>query len=280
MDDKVATAEKSFKLLLPQTLAAFFVTSLHLLVGQVIAFSGIIVPQLFEDANGTIPITESGGAWIASAPVFSGFAASIVGGMLSDSIGRLNTLMWAGLPGIVGSVLIAMAPNLSMIIWGRAIMGISWMFVSVATPVYISEISHPDIRGFLLTFLQVFLSLGSVLVYLKGWAMSWRIVSWITILYIAVPVVLIFFMPESPPWLVSKGRNDRARKSLEWLHSNHPNLKEKVISTSPLSRIRWLFSGREGFVRASSRTRGEAEAVVGEADAKGAPEDVPPSDVL
>ncbi|KAB0791845.1 hypothetical protein PPYR_03645 [Photinus pyralis] len=228
MDDKVATAEKSFKLLLPQTLAAFFVTSLHLLVGQVIAFSGIIVPQLFEDANGTIPITESGGAWIASAPVFSGFAASIVGGMLSDSIGRLNTLMWAGLPGIVGSVLIAMAPNLSMIIWGRAIMGISWMFVSVATPVYISEISHPDIRGFLLTFLQVFLSLGSVLVYLKGWAMSWRIVSWITILYIAVPVVLIFFMPESPPWLVSKGRNDRARKSLEWLHSNHPNLKEKV----------------------------------------------------
>uniref|UniRef100_A0A1Y1KX96 Major facilitator superfamily (MFS) profile domain-containing protein n=1 Tax=Photinus pyralis TaxID=7054 RepID=A0A1Y1KX96_PHOPY len=145
MDDKVATAEKSFKLLLPQTLAAFFVTSLHLLVGQVIAFSGIIVPQLFEDANGTIPITESGGAWIASAPVFSGFAASIVGGMLSDSIGRLNTLMWAGLPGIVGSVLIAMAPNLSMIIWGRAIMGISWMFVSVATPVYISEISHPDI---------------------------------------------------------------------------------------------------------------------------------------
>lgn len=219
---------KTFKLLLPQILAAFFVNLLHLLVGQVIAFSGIIVPQLFEDVNGTIPITESGGAWIASAPVFAGFAAAVVGGLLSDTIGRLNTLMLAGLPGIVGSVLIATATNLSMIIWGRAIMGISWMFVSVATPIYISEISHPDIRGFLLTFLQVFLSLGSVLVYLKGWAMSWRIVSWVSILYIAVPIVLIFFMPESPQWLVSKGRNERARKSLEWLHSNHPNIKEKV----------------------------------------------------
>lgn len=218
----------TFKVLLPQCVAAFFVSSLHILVGQVIAFSGIIVPQLFEDTNGIIKITEADGAWIASAPVFSGLAAAIVGGILSDYIGRLKTLIVAGIPGIIGAILIATATNLSMIIWGRLIMGISWMFISVATPIYTSEISRPDMRGFLLTFLQVFLAFGSVLVYLKGWVMTWRLVSWLSILYIAIPVTLIMFMPESAPWLMSKGRDDRARKSLEWLNCNYPDFQEKV----------------------------------------------------
>lgn len=67
-----------------------------------------------------------------------------------------------------------------------------------------------------------------VLAYLKGWCMDWRLVAWLCILYTVLPVVFILFIPESPAWLVSKGRMEKARKSLEWIHKYQPRIENKV----------------------------------------------------
>lgn len=48
------------------------------------------------------------------------------------------------------------------------------------------------------------------------------------IIYTTLPVILIMFIPESPPWLVAKGRLEQARKSLEWLHKYQPKIENKV----------------------------------------------------
>ncbi|KAK4878042.1 hypothetical protein RN001_010548 [Aquatica leii] len=149
--------------LLPQVLAATAVTSLHLVIGQTIAYSGILVPQMMLEQNVTttnsIPITESDSAWIASAPVFSGLVASLLAGVLIDYLGRLKTIILSSVPGIIGLFLIATASNMSMIISGRILMGITSMLIGNPTAVYISEISRPDIRGSFLTFMQVFMSI-------------------------------------------------------------------------------------------------------------------------
>lgn len=67
-----------------------------------------------------------------------------------------------------------------------------------------------------------------VLAYLKGWFLDWRLVAWLCNVYTIIPVILIMFIPESPAWLVSKGRTEQARKSLEWIHKYQPQPESKV----------------------------------------------------
>lgn len=66
---------------------------------------------------------------------------------------------------------------------------------------------------------------GMVLVYLAGCFLHWRTVAWINISFVLLPLVLMYlFSPESPTWLVSRGRNEDALKACKIVSIN----KEKV----------------------------------------------------
>lgn len=82
------------------------------------------------------------------------------------------------------------------------------------------------------------LFIGMVVAYAEGAFMSWRMVSWLNIIYTLVPIVLVhFFVPESPVWLVAKGRIEDAAKSLQFLYRAYPK-PEHTVNTSvswPLS---------------------------------------------
>ncbi|KAF5284929.1 hypothetical protein FQA39_LY16884 [Lamprigera yunnana] len=223
---------------LPQVFAAVVATSLQSVVGQILSYSGILIPQLLEEqkyTNGSdIIVTKVNSAWIASAPVFSCLIVSVPAGMLVDHIGRLKTIMLSSIPGVIGHALIATATSMSVIIWGRIITGICFVLISNPVAVYISEISSPNLRGSFLGIMQVNFSIGMVLVYLQGWIMHWRTVAWLTNLFIAVPIILMFFfLPESPAWLVSKGRTEQARNSLAWFYRYYPPnsniVEEKLV---------------------------------------------------
>ncbi|XP_072375626.1 trehalose transporter 1-like protein, partial [Diabrotica undecimpunctata] len=88
--------------------------------------------------------------------------------------------------------------------------------------VYIAEIAHPKVRMSLNQLAPSYASLGLIFGYISGYYISWRIISWITILVVIIPVIGICFLHESPPWLMLKGRYDQARKSLNFFHKNQP----------------------------------------------------------
>lgn len=68
-----------------------------------------------------------------------------------------------------------------------------------------------------------------VIAYAKGAYMDWRLVAWINIVYTIVPVILIqLFVPESPVWLVSKGRIEDAARSLKFLYKKYPQPEHTV----------------------------------------------------
>ncbi|KAK5638927.1 hypothetical protein RI129_013222 [Pyrocoelia pectoralis] len=145
-----------------------------------------------------------------------------------DAIGRLNLLRLVALPSVVGWLLLALATNVPMLICGRLLTGIALVWIANPGSVYLTEISRKDVRGSFTSTCSLGASIGMVLVYIKGWYLSWRVVAWINIGYTIAFTLLLFLIPESPAWLISKGRINQAKKSLEWFHKYQPQPENKV----------------------------------------------------
>jgi len=80
-----------------------------------------------------------------------------------------------------------------------------------------------------------------MLVYLKGAYITWRTAAWTSVIYVVIPLILIsIWIPESPVWLVARGRVDEAEESLKWLSGrkvSNPFVSQSacpVLSTSLL----------------------------------------------
>lgn len=133
-----------------------------------------------------------------------------------EMFGRLRTLQIGAIPCVIGWILIALSTNIPMLLIGRLLSGLATALATSPAIVYITEVARPELRGSMISFGPTLASFGMVLSYLKGAYLSWRLVAWLNIIYAVVPIMLQFLIPESPVWLVSKGRLDDAKKSLEW----------------------------------------------------------------
>lgn len=142
---------------------------------------------------------------------------AVLGGFLMETVGRLRTLQIGAIPSVIGWILIAVSINIPMLLFGRLLTGLATALATSPAIVYITEVARPELRGSLISFGPTLASFGMVLCYVKGAYLAWRLVAWITIIYSLVPIILVqFWVPESPVWLVSKNRADEAKKSLEW----------------------------------------------------------------
>ncbi|KAF5284229.1 hypothetical protein FQR65_LT00229, partial [Abscondita terminalis] len=225
---------RRFKTLLPQILATFLVMCTNIIVGFVYGYSAIFIPQIIEKQNSTDPdvirVTKSDISWIISCVMLITPLGAISGGFIMDSIGRLNTLKLMAVPSIIGWSLLALASNVPMLICGRLMTGIGLMWAANPAAVYIAEISRPDVRGSLTSTCSLGASIGMVLVYIKGWYLDWRVVAWIAVGYTVVFTVFLFFLPESPAWLISKNRTRQAKRALEFFHKYQPQPPDKNAS--------------------------------------------------
>ncbi|OIV99476.1 hypothetical protein TanjilG_17286 [Lupinus angustifolius] len=134
-------------------------------------------------------------------------------GRTSDWIGRRYTIVLAGAIFFAGAILMGFSPNYSFLMFGRFVAGIGIGYALMIAPVYTAEVSPASSRGFLTSFPEVFINGGILLGYISNFAFSkltlkvgWRLMLGIG----AVPSVLlavgVLAMPESPRWLVMRGR--------------------------------------------------------------------------
>ena len=143
---------------------------------------------------------------------------AIVGGILSDRLGRRVTLLWSGVIFIVGSILAPLSPNVGALIAARSLLGFAIGFTSVTAPVYVSELSPPQLRGTLIGMYQFALTLGIVFANLVGYwfaaEQSWRLMFATGVLPAVVFLALVFTVPESPRWLFIKDRTEEGERVL------------------------------------------------------------------
>ncbi|KAG8047039.1 hypothetical protein GUJ93_ZPchr0008g12784 [Zizania palustris] len=145
-------------------------------------------------------------------------------GPVSDMVGRRPMLIASSLLYFVGGLVMFWSPNVYVLLLGRLVDGFGVGLAVTLVPVYISETAPPEIRGLLNTLPQFTGSGGMCLSYCMVFAMTlvpapnWRLM--LGVLFVPsllFQIVTIFYMPESPRWLVSKGRMKEARAVLEML---------------------------------------------------------------
>ncbi|XP_031832921.1 facilitated trehalose transporter Tret1-2 homolog isoform X2 [Nomia melanderi] len=203
---------------IPEIAACFIAASFHIAVGLCMAYSAILIPHL-EAEDAELHATQEQTSWIASVVVVCVPVGSLLGGFLMETFGRLRTLQLGAIPCIAGWILIALSNSFPMLLCGRLLTGLATALSTSPAIVYITEVARPELRGSMISFGPTLASFGMVLAYLKGAYIHWRIVAWCSTIYALVPVFLVqLFVPESPVWLVSKGRYDQAKAAVEWLY--------------------------------------------------------------
>lgn len=216
----------SLKSLFPQIIASLIAAAFHIGNGMAMSYSAVLISQL-EDPNSDIKPSKSENAIMASILILVAPMASVFCGILMDKIGRLNTIKVAMVPAVIGWCLTALAKNMTVIIIGRALIGIASAFGTSPAVVYITEISNPKMRMSFMQFYPTYVALGMIFTYLGGWYMHWRLLAWISNIFAILPCLGVFLIPESPLWLIQKGKLKEARDALNWFHKYQPLIPGK-----------------------------------------------------
>nr|CAD7265743.1 unnamed protein product [Timema shepardi] len=212
--------------------AAAVVASLpSLSPGICIGYSAIAIPQI--QANDSLWLDSEQISWFTSIFAISAPFGCLISWPLLDLTGRKTTLLLINLPNLVGWLLIATMCQSSspvpQLYAGRALTGISIGMSSIPTTIYLMEVISPHspyLRGLIGTWSSIFLSIGVCIVYVLGAIFHWMTIAYIALLFPIVSCCAVaFFLPESPEWLLSKGRlgdSEWAMKKLRLTPTSQP----------------------------------------------------------
>eukprot|EP00523_Entomoneis_sp_CCMP467_P008329 CAMPEP_0168727240 /NCGR_PEP_ID=MMETSP0724-20121128/5077_1 /TAXON_ID=265536 /ORGANISM="Amphiprora sp., Strain CCMP467" /LENGTH=570 /DNA_ID=CAMNT_0008774069 /DNA_START=65 /DNA_END=1777 /DNA_ORIENTATION=+ len=165
---------------------------------------------------------------------------SIWGALLSpivtESYGRRNTFFVAALLFVVGVLAQSTAKSYAFLMLGRMVVGLAVGVGEAVDPMYIAEIAPPHLRGELVSWAEAGVSFGVVLGFASSFCFNMEDpTNWRNMIAIgaAMPIVMILLvklrlMPESPRFLVQKGRSGEAREVLERIYPE-PGVSERVI---------------------------------------------------
>ena len=144
----------------------------------------------------------------------------LVAGGISDKYGRKPGLMLAAAIFFLSSLSMAIAPNLTFFILARFAAGIGVGMASMLSPMYIAEISPAEVRGRMVAINQLTIVLGQVITHLVNFMLrdngvdAWRWMFGMGMVPSLLFLIGVFFLPESPRWLLRAGRESETRKVL------------------------------------------------------------------
>nr|XP_020449195.1 proton myo-inositol cotransporter-like [Monopterus albus] len=163
---------------------------------------------------------------LVSSTVGAAALSALSGGSLNGWLGRRICILVASFIFGLGACILSFAPDKVVLLVGRITVGLGIGIASMTVPVYIAEVSPPHLRGQLVTVNALFITGGQFIASVVDGAFSylshdgWRYMLGLSI----IPAVLQFFgfifLPESPRWLLQKGRSQEAREVLSRLRGD------------------------------------------------------------
>ncbi|HWI86682.1 MAG TPA: sugar porter family MFS transporter [Sphingomonas sp.] len=179
------------------------------------------------------------------------FIGAFLAGRFADVFGRRNVMMFAAALFLVGAIVQGISHDHMIFLIARLCGGMAVGTASVLSPAYISEVAPANIRGRMTTIQQVMIITGLTAAFVVNYFLAnaagkstnmwwagyeaWRWMYLMQALPAAVFLVALFFIPESPRFLVSKGRNEHAATVLVRLFG-------ETVAKAKLEEIRNSFS--------------------------------------
>ena len=202
--------------------------------GLLFGFDTAVISGTFGFVEAQFSLSKFEVGWFGSSALVGCILGAAMAGWLTDRFGRKPVLIVAATFFFLCALGCAVAPGFRTIILFRIIGGLGVGMASVMAPMYISEFAPPHLRGRLVAMYQLSIVIGILAAYFSNWLLlgfaadhpdtsggqGW--LHWIVVVEVwrgmfgagmipaAALFVLLFFVPESPRWLVKEGRNAEA----------------------------------------------------------------------
>jgi sugar porter (SP) family MFS transporter len=196
------------------------------LISIIACFGGLLFGYDTGVSNGAerpmqaeLGMSDLGVGVVISSLIFAAAVGALFGGQISDAWGRRKTIIVLAVMFFVGTLFVVFSPGFGVLVTGRVLLGLAVGGASTVVPVYLAELAPYEIRGSItgrnelaivagqLAAFVVNAIIGTVYGHVEG---VWRYMFAVC----ALPAIALFFgmlrMPESPRWLVEKGRDDEA----------------------------------------------------------------------
>ena len=224
--------------------------------GILFGYDTAVISGTTEIVKNQFQLTDLKEGWYVGCALIGSICGVLVAGSLSDYLGRKITMLISAALFSISAIGCAVCGSFDGLVAYRIIGGVGIGIVSIVSPIYISEVSPAKIRGTLVSLYQLAVTVGFLLAYLANWVIDSNINTALTLGDPALslwermmnteawrgmlgsetlPALLfffvIFFIPESPKWLIVKGKMEKASAVLSKIYAQQQEVDEEIKVT-------------------------------------------------
>ena len=220
--------------------------------GILFGYDTAVISGTTEIVKMQFGLSTGGEGWYVGCALIGSIIGVLVAGMLSDFLGRKKTMLIAALMFSISAIGCAVCADFAQLVIFRMIGGFGIGIVSIVSPIYISEVSPAHVRGTMVSFYQLFITIGFLLAYLanflilKGAILDstsgnlyvrmfnneyWRGMLGCETIPDILFLLVIFFIPESPRWLIVKGQDSKALGILQLIYGSDEEASNGLSET-------------------------------------------------
>ena len=224
------------------------------LAGLLFGFDTAVVAGVTADWRVVFGLDDAALGLTVSAAIWGTLAGALCAGLPGDRYGARNVLRVLAGFYVTSALVAAFSWGLGSLVAARFVTGLAIGGSSVLAPVYIAEIAPPARRGRLVGLFQLMIVSGILVAFLSNavvgelasQATAWRWKLGVPALPALLFLGLLFRIPDSPRWLIARGREAEARAGLELIGVPHPEAELKAIregiqaeAETRTSRLSW-----------------------------------------
>lgn len=235
------------------TAYVIFMAAVAAIGGILFGYDTAVISGTTDIVRNQFSLSASGEGWYVGCALIGSIIGVLCAGSLSDYIGRKITMLISAAFFSISAIGCAVCGSFDALVAFRIIGGVGIGIVSIVSPIYISEVSPAKIRGTLVSLYQLAVTAGFLLAYLANWAIdagidpsaaadaglwsrmfnaeAWRGMLGSETLPALLFLFIIFFIPESPKWLIIKGKPNEATAVLSRILGSEDEINAEVEAT-------------------------------------------------
>ena len=235
------------------TAYVIFMAAVAAIGGILFGYDTAVISGTTDIVRNQFSLSASGEGWYVCCALIGSIIGVLCAGSLSDYIGRKITMLISAAFFSISAIGCAVCGSFDALVAFRIIGGVGIGIVSIVSPIYISEVSPAKIRGTLVSLYQLAVTAGFLLAYLANWAIdagidpsaaadaglwsrmfnaeAWRGMLGSETLPALLFLFIIFFIPESPKWLIIKGKPNEATAVLSRILGSEDEIGAEVEAT-------------------------------------------------